>query len=171
MAHQQQTDYCLLQKARFPLSFKSKDVLDVGSLDINGNNRYLFEDCQYTGIDLWEGKNVDIVCSAHEYAPDKQYDTIISTEMLEHNKDWYKSLWNMYNMLKSGWLMLITCAWEWRPEHGTTRTSPVDAPFTNDYYMNIKWYDFCISLNPDMNFSYYEISKLWTDIRFVGVKK
>lgn len=171
MSHKVQVDYCLLQKERFPLSFKSKDILDVGSLDINGNNRYLFEDCHYTGIDLWEWKNVDIVCSAHEYAPDKQYDTIISTEMLEHNKYWKESLWNMLSLLKSGWLMLITCAWEWRPEHWTTRTSPVDAPFTNDYYMNIYTCDFIEAFNPDIYFSYYDISKYGTDFRFVGVKK
>lgn len=170
MAHKIQADYCLLTKARFPLSFKSKDVLDVGSLDINGNNRYLFEDCQYTGIDLWEGKNVDIVCSAHEFNPWKQYDTIISTEMLEHNQYWAESLENMYSLLKQWWLMIITCAWVWRPEHWTTRTSPKDAPFTNSYYRNITARDVSTELFIDNNFSYYEISKLGTDFRFVWVK-
>ncbi len=170
MSHPDQVAYCQLTKARFPLSFKNKDVLDVWSLDINGNNRYLFDDCTYTGIDLWEGKNVDIVCSAHEFHPGKQYDTIISTEMLEHNKDWKDSLWNMYKLLVSGWLMIITCAWEWRPEHWTTRTSPADAPFTNSYYMNIEAGDLREAFNPDSDFSYYEISKLGTDFRFVGVK-
>jgi len=38
--------------------FKSKKVLDVGSGDINGNNRYLFENCIYTGNDVIQAKNV-----------------------------------------------------------------------------------------------------------------
>ena len=63
----------------------NKLVLDIGSLDINGNNQYLFEDCQYTGIDVGVGKNVDIVSKAHELKmPSGTYDTIISTECFEH---------------------------------------------------------------------------------------
>lgn len=170
MSHKNQIDYCLLQKARFPLAFKNKDVLDVGSLDINWNNRYLFEDCIYTWIDIWEGDNVDVVCSAHKYNPRTQYDTIISTEMLEHNEFYEESLANMLRILKSWWLLLITCAWRWRQEHWTTRTSPADAPFTNNYYMNICTRDFIKAFSPDENFSYYEISKCWTDFRFVWVK-
>ena len=52
MAHQSQVDYCLSVKSRFPGHFRRKSVLDAGSLDINGNNRYLFDDCQYVGIDV-----------------------------------------------------------------------------------------------------------------------
>jgi hypothetical protein len=47
--------------------FIDKCVLDVGSLDINGNNRYLFDNCEYTGLDIGEGPNVDIVMPIHEY--------------------------------------------------------------------------------------------------------
>ena len=43
--------------------------------------------------------------------------------------------------------------------------------FTNDYYMNIYTSDFIEAFNPDIYFSYYEISKCGTDFRFVGVKK
>ena len=44
---------------RYGNLFKNKKVLDIGSLDINGSNRFLFEDCNYLGIDVGEGKNVD----------------------------------------------------------------------------------------------------------------
>ena len=77
----------------------------------------------------------------------------------------------MYDLLKSWWFMIITCAWEWRPEHWTTRTSPADAPFTNDYYMNINTNHIEEALYPDQTFSYYEISKYGTDFRFIWVKK
>jgi hypothetical protein len=32
---------------------------------VNGNNRSLFEKCDYVGLDVIEGNNVDIVCVAH----------------------------------------------------------------------------------------------------------
>lgn len=117
--------------------FKNKRVLDIGSLDINGNNRYLFEDCEYIGIDIGAGKNVDVVCRGHEYKSDEKFDVIISTECFEHDKYYDKTLRNAYNLLKQGGLLLFSCAAPGRPEHGTTRTSKGDSPFTNDYYRNL----------------------------------
>ena len=67
MAHEEQTVFCKGVKARFPEFFKWTKVLDIGSMDINGNNRYLFEGCAYIGCDLGDGENVDIVCPGHEF--------------------------------------------------------------------------------------------------------
>lgn len=76
----------------------------------------------------------------------------------------------MCNLLNEWWLLLITAAWEKRREHWTTRTSPKDAPFTNDYYKNITVDD--INSAIDYNLFYeYNISELWEDIRFFWVKK
>ncbi len=138
MAHQEQIDFCTSVKALYPNHFKGVKVLDIGSLDINGNNRYLFEDCfSYTGIDIGEGKNVDVVCSGHLFKSDTQFDVIISTECFEHDKHYAETLLNAYSLLKSGGLLLFSCAAPGRPEHGTTRTSPKDSPFTTDYYKNL----------------------------------
>lgn len=52
MAHPEQVEFCTRIKNKFPDFFKNKNVLDVGSLDINGNNRYLFQNCSYTGVDV-----------------------------------------------------------------------------------------------------------------------
>lgn len=65
MAHVEQQNYLTSIKNRFPAFFMGVNVLDIGSLDINGNNRYLFTDYTYTGIDIGEGANVDIVCRGH----------------------------------------------------------------------------------------------------------
>lgn len=48
MAHKAQITYCNQIKQLYPEYFIGKNVLDVGSMDINGNNRYLFTDCNYT---------------------------------------------------------------------------------------------------------------------------
>lgn len=135
MAHKAQIKFCLEVKEMFPHCFKNKRVLDVGSLDINGNNRYLFEDCDYTGLDLKEGSNVDIICSAHAYEkPYEFFDTIISTEAFEHDKNLVGTLSNIIRMLKSGGFLIFTCASEGREEHGTVNNCPEDSPFTTDFY-------------------------------------
>jgi hypothetical protein len=73
-------------KELHPEHFKDNKVLDIGSLDINGNNKFLFDNSEYIGLDIAEGNNVDVVCIGHEYdAPDETFDTIISTEALEHD--------------------------------------------------------------------------------------
>lgn len=144
MAHKQQIDFCLGVKQKFPEYFEGSLVLDVGSLDINGNNQYLFKDCYYLGIDLLPGKNVDIVIEGHNLAlPDETFDVIISTECFEHDKYYKKTLKNIIRLLKPGGLFIFTCATTGRPEHGTLSTTPHDAPFLNNfddwgnYYKNL----------------------------------
>lgn len=169
--HKRVSDYCESIKNKFPESFKGKRVLEVGSLDINWSVRGFFEGCEYVWIDLWEWPWVDLVMDFTKDLPNTlwdKFDTIISTEMLEHCKEYKKALQNMSYCLKSWWLLLITCAWEWRPEHWTTRSSPKSAPFTNDYYKNILKEDFNEILP---YFNNYEISNLSTDIRFYWIKK
>ena len=81
MAHPEQIEFCLSVKKYLPRFFSNRFVLDIGSLDINGNNQYLFDDCLYLGVDLFPGKNVDLAVKGHELQlPDASADVIISTE-------------------------------------------------------------------------------------------
>ena len=66
MAHESQISFLLKVKALMAEKFKNCRVLDIGSLDLNGNNRYLFEDYKYLGVDIGYGENVDLVCCGHE---------------------------------------------------------------------------------------------------------
>ena len=52
MAHPEQRTFMTYVKEKFPEKFKNCRVLDIGSLDINGNNRYLFTDYTYVGVDI-----------------------------------------------------------------------------------------------------------------------
>ena len=171
MAHQAQIDYCNSIKKRFPEYFKDRYVLDAGSMDINGNNRYLFDNCHYHGLDLGYGPNVDIICPVHKFRPafSFRYDFIISTEMLEHDKHWDKSLKNMFEILKPGGFMLITAATTGRQEHGTKATDTFSSPFTLDYYCNVtrNMLEFALPLD---KFIDYELDTFQTDIRFWGIK-
>lgn len=135
--HKEANDFILRMKKEYSILFNRVKVLDVGSLDINGNNRAYFSEFEYLGLDIGKGKNVDIVCPIHLFQTEDKFDFIISTEMLEHDKYWKKSIAKMISILDSNGSLLITCANINREEHGTSRTSPIDSPFTNDYYKNI----------------------------------
>jgi hypothetical protein len=66
MAHQSQHLFFQSVKEKYPSFFSDVKVLDIGSLDINGNIKYLFNaPYYYIGVDLFEGNNVDVVCPGH----------------------------------------------------------------------------------------------------------
>ena len=148
MAHKQQRNFCERVREKYPEFFTNKKVLDIGSLDINGSNRDLFKDCEYTGIDIGEGKNVDIVSVGHLFqGPDNYYDTIISTEVFEHDMYYPQTIQNVMRMLKPGGLFLFTCAAPGRAEHGTRRTGAFDAPLL--LKISEEWADYYKNLTPD----------------------
>lgn len=179
MSHPSQVEYCKKIKERFPQYFNSVSVIDFGSLDVNGSNRYLFIESKYIGVDIGPGRNVDIVCKAHEYDGEtNRFDVVISTEMFEHDMYFNKTLVNMIRVLRPGGLLLFTCATDQRPEHGTRRTSIADSPLTaqiaewNDYYKNVSESDIRGIINVDEIFKEYEFD-VWqnVDLRFYGIKK
>ncbi|MEO8081691.1 MAG: class I SAM-dependent methyltransferase [Caldimonas sp.] len=152
MAHPEQAEFFSGVRTHYPASFKGARVLEVGSLDINGSVRELFEDCDYTGVDLELGPGVDLACQGQlvEF-PSGHFDTVISAECLEHNPFWRETVANMLRMTRPGGLVLVSCATTGRLEHGTTRTNPDASPFTAaakwDYYRNLDRSDLEASLN------------------------
>ena len=167
--HKEVKRFCQSIKIQHPLHFINASVLDCGSLDINGNNRYLFDNCNYMGIDIVEGKNVDIVTRVHEFKTDFQFDCVISTEMLEHDEFFADSLNAMFNLTSPGGLLLITAAGYGREEHGTHKIKPEDSPLTRDYYKNVDVPMLLQGLDLT-KFNWYTISYFETDIRFAGIK-
>jgi len=86
-------------------NIQSEQVLDIGSLDRNGNPRHLFLNSIYTGIDIREGENVDIVLSAYEissYFEEDYFDTVLCLYVLEHLKDIFVVLDGIDIVLKRG---------------------------------------------------------------------
>lgn len=177
MAHQAQIEYFRSVKSSHPSLFSNCRVLDLGSLDINGNNRHLFSDYEYVGVDIGAGKNVDVVCRNHEYKSEEKFDVIISSECFEHDEFWDKSILNGIELLNSGGIFLFSCATTGRREHGTRRTSPQDSPFTssleNDYYMNLTEEHIKNKINIDDIFIEYEFKTNASpaDLYFYGIKK
>ena len=143
--HGQARDFTMFVKQILGNYFIDKRVLDVGSGDINGNNRFLFENCEYDGNDVIQAHNVTIVSKTKDLPfQNNSFDTIISTECFEHDPEYKESFIKIYNMLKPDGLFCFTCASTGRDEHGTRRTSPSASYGTignledmSDYYKNL----------------------------------
>ena len=175
MAHPEQYDFCRGILNAMPKMKSNVSVLDVGSLDINGNNRGLFLlPFEYTGIDVAPGKNVDVVCLGHEFRGGP-FDVVISTECLEHDPYYINTMANMYALLRQGGLLMMTAATIGRPEHGTARTTPEDSPLTQglwpNYYRPITLRDISEVWQQNLFESIGIVIGNPGDIKFYGVKK
>ena len=169
--HKQQIDFIERTKERFHEYFGNyKHILDVGSLDVNGTNRVFFDSSIfYTGIDIGKGKNVDIVCSVHEFKASEKWDVVICTEMLEHDRYFELSITRMIEFMRDYGLLIITAAGPGRIEHGTKRFKPEDSPFTNDYYRPVTFSALNKALNPEVIFSQYQFEVNREDVYFWGI--
>ena len=179
--HIQARDFTLFIKDIYKNYFVNKKVLDVGSGDINGNNNFLFENCEYDGNDVIQANNVTIVSKTKDLLfLDETFDTIISTECFEHDPEYKESLKKIYKMLKPDGLFCFTCASTDREEHGTRRTSPNNSYGTigglddmQDYYKNLDIIDINEVLDLNKLFSnwesYYNAES--KDLYFVGIKR
>jgi len=82
-------------------------VVDVGSQDLNGNYRGLFAGMEYIGVDIVEGKNVDVIMDSEQWQAIKGVDVVICGQTLEHVADIPKLLSSIFNVLKPGGLLCM----------------------------------------------------------------
>jgi hypothetical protein len=165
MSHGKQQDFYERVKRHLPKYFSDVKVLDIGSLDINGNNKHFFNHpFYYIGVDLAEGQNVDVVCPGHLYDSGFLFDVVTSSECFEHDMYYARTLQNMVKLLRPGGLMLFTCASTGRPEHGTLRSTPSDAPFLSG--IDEKWSNYYKNLTEDDIRSVIEINNTFINFNF-----
>jgi len=99
-------------------------VLEIGAYNHNGNLRSTVEALgprEYVGIDLTQGPGVDIVCRAEDILAkfgENRFDAVLSTEMLEHIRDWRTVVSNIKNVCKPGGVILLTTRSHGFPYHG-----------------------------------------------------
>lgn len=173
MAHSEQRDFFERVQSLFPQAFKNVRAIDCGSLDVNGSLEDLFSrKSKYIGVDIVPGPNVNLVCKVHELPiPSPLFDTVVSAEMLEHDEFWRDSLKRMYDVLRPGGLLVLSCAGPTRPEHGTRGTGN-EWGTSPDYYRNLSQEDIVDALSAGYEtFRYFEVSGRGTeDTYFWGVK-
>lgn len=84
------------------------EILEVGSREVTGKAIFpaLLSKAQYTGFDIYEGKNVDISGDAHVLGKNlpkgKKYDLIFSSACFEHFAQPWKVANEMIGLLKVG---------------------------------------------------------------------
>lgn len=105
---------------QYNLNAPETRVLIVGSLDVNGSVRPYFDRTKIVGIDLFEGEGVDHVVDAHhllepeslEKIFDRNYvvefDVVVCTEMLEHDDEFWTTLYNISVLLRRGGYFILT---------------------------------------------------------------
>lgn len=118
--------------SRFPPD-ESLKVLDVGSCLATGQtdtyrNLMRSERWEYTGLDLYDGNNVDIVASDPFVYPvgTESYDIVISGQCVEHNANPFRWAKELFRILKPGGFVCII-----GPSKGKIHRSP---PTTYDYW-------------------------------------
>lgn len=100
-------------------------VIDVGSLDINGSYREIFESrgWDYIGCDVTPGKNVDVLLDDPYALPfkDDSIDLVVSGQALEHIEFVWQTMAEISRILRSGGMVFLIA-----PSRGPEHRFPVD---------------------------------------------
>ena len=97
---------------QYGLATPAARVLEVGSRNVNGSVRPLFQGvAAYTGVDFIAGPDVDVVLDSHELTSnfdENSFDVVVSTETLEHDNEFWTSMAMMGQVLKPEGYLLVT---------------------------------------------------------------
>jgi SAM-dependent methyltransferase len=91
-----------------------RHVLEVGSYDANGSPRSILETLgpkSYLGVDIRPGPGVDLICGAEDLInalESRVFDLVVSTEMVEHVRDWRLVVINLKALVAPGGILVIT---------------------------------------------------------------
>jgi len=104
---------------------RSLHVLDIGSYDVNGSYRPIFDrpSWRYQGLDLSAGPNVDIVLATPYRFPVKSnsVDVVISGQAFEHIEFFWLTWLELVRVVRPGGLIFLIA-----PSSGAPHRYPVD---------------------------------------------
>jgi SAM-dependent methyltransferase len=107
---------------------KSWNMLDVGSMAVKeqdikvGSVRELFKNTIYVGLDIAEGKNVDVVYDGKTIPfENESFSIVISTSCFEHDPAFWNTFKEIIRVVKKGGLIYLNA-----PSSGHVHRYPVD---------------------------------------------
>jgi SAM-dependent methyltransferase len=144
-------------------------IVDLGSYDVNGSYKRIFDvnGWRYTGIDLSNGNNVDIVLDSPYRLPlaTNSIDVLVSGQAFEHINFFWLTWLEIARVVKPGGLIFLIA-----PSRGPEHRYPVDCwRFYPDAYRSLAKYAALelLEATTDWEPSCYEDSSAWGDT--VGV--
>ncbi len=121
-------------------------VVEIGSRDINGSIKKLFNGSEYIGVDLVDGKNVDVVADAAEWQPEMLQDLVVCASVLEHTPRGFALVESAARMLLPGGFFVVTTVADPWPEHSAVDGGTLRA---GEHYNNLtkgileRWVKMC----------------------------
>ena len=145
---------------------KDLNILEIGSLDINGSVRPIFAErnSMYLGIDPQIGPGVDFVTDASTFSTGPLFNVIVCAEVFEHTPVWRDIVDRSYENLLEGGIFIATMAGEGRAPHSAIDENPI-RPW--EHYENINRKELIKALT---NFSKCKVSVSGTDTRCWAIK-
>lgn len=103
-------------------NIEGKKVLDIGSYNLNGCVKPIFEKASYVGVDMAQGPNVDIVANCNDLPfENNSFDIIVSISCFEHDNMFWLTFLEMLRVLKPGGFLYVNA-----PSNGPYHAHPTD---------------------------------------------
>ncbi len=151
----------------------SLDIIDVGSCDVNGSYKPIFDrpNWRYRGLDVAAGPNVDMIMTdAYRIPlPARSVDLVISGQAFEHIEYFWITFLEMVRVLRPGGMIFLIA-----PSRGPEHRYPVDCwRFYPDGYRALARFAGVklLDVSTDWHTDGPEDSRAWGDTVGVFVKQ
>ena len=95
-------------KNKYIDKINNKKILDIGSYDVNGTMKPIFDEGNYIGLDMEKGPNVDVVSDAHNIPFQNEYfDVVLSSSCFEHDDMFWETFLEMCRVVNHGGYLYI----------------------------------------------------------------
>ena len=110
------------------------NVLEIGSLNINGTARVHWPNARWLGIDRQRGPGVDVVADFLDWQFEGLFEIVVCCEVLEHCSEWRAIIGRVGHYMRASGFFVGTCAGPRRTPHSAIDGGPLRP---GEYYANL----------------------------------